>query len=275
MDHIEKSIEILQKGERLALALNPEDGYYLAFSGGKDSQVLMELCRISGVKFRAYYSVTGNDPPRNVYFIRKNYPGVIFSHPKEKFLKLVEKKGLPTIMKRYCCERLKEKMGAGNVVLTGVRAEESQKRAMYEEVEIYSRRVEHRGKPRGRTVDQIMENEHQCIKGQDRVMLRPLLHWSEEQVWGFIRERGLPINPCYRETGRVGCMFCPFSNRGQMAIYEREFPGFRDALLRALAKYWDRTEEHMLSSPEEYYEWWKSKKTVRQFLKGLEKNGKK
>lgn len=267
---IESSIELLRKGERLALALNPEDGYFLAFSGGKDSQVLLELCKMAGVKYRAYYQVTGNDPPKNVYFVREHYPEVVFLHPKRNYFRLVEVSGLPTINRRFCCDKLKERIGAGNVVLTGVRAEESAKRAAYAAVEVFSRRVEHRGKPRERTVEQIMENEHQCIKGKDRVMLRPMLGWKEDEVWEFIMQRTLPVNPCYRETGRVGCMFCPFASRGQIALYEKEYPLYKAAILRSLEKYWRRSSEHMLNSPSQYYDWWKSRKTVDAFLKSLE-----
>lgn len=262
---IAESVELLQEGECLALALNPADGYYLAFSGGKDSQVLMSLCRVAGVRFRAYYSVTSIDPPDNVYFIRRYYPDVEFVHPKENFFRLIEKKGLPTMQRRFCCERLKEGLGAGNVVLTGVRAEESHKRSAYGAIEIYSRRKEHQLGSRERTIDQIMENEHQCIKGKDRVMLRPILHWTEEEVWEYIKEMKLPVNPCYKAVGRVGCMFCPFATKGQIAMYESRYPGFKMAVLRALAKFWLRGDEHIFQNPFQYYEWWKSKQTVARF----------
>lgn len=267
---VEYSIAQLRKGEQLALALNPDGGYYLAFSGGKDSQVVMELCEMAGVKFTPHYNVTSIDPPDNVYFIRRHYPNVIFDHPKENFFRLIEKKGLPTMQRRFCCERLKEGLGAGNVVLTGVRAAESRKRASYSQLEIYSRRKEHATGTRERTIEQIMENEHQCIKGKDRVMLRPVLYWTEEEVWEFIKKRKLPVNPCYESVGRVGCMFCPFATKGQIAMYETRYPGFKKAILRALSKYWMRTNEHMLSNPFEYYEWWKTKMTVKRFKEFIE-----
>lgn len=267
---VEYSITQLRKGEQLALALNPDGGYYLAFSGGKDSQVVMELCKMADVRFTPHYSVTSIDPPDNVYFIRRHYPNVIFDHPKENFFRLIEKKGLPTMQRRFCCERLKEGLGAGNVVLTGVRAAESSKRASYAQLEIHSRRKEHATGSRERTIEQIMENEHQCIKGKDRVMLRPVLYWTEEEVWEFIRERKLPVNPCYGSVGRVGCMFCPFATRGQIAMYETRYPGFKKAILRAIEKYWMRTNEHMLSNPFEYYEWWKAKMSVKRFKELIE-----
>ena len=96
-DKIAHSIELIRKGERLALALNPQDGYFVGFSGGKDSQVLLDLVKRAGVKYKAYYSVTTNDPPENVYFIRQHYPDVAFEHHRPNLYSLISTKGLPTI----------------------------------------------------------------------------------------------------------------------------------------------------------------------------------
>ena len=85
---VSDSISLLKRAEPLALAMNPEDGFYVAFSGGKDSQVMLDLVRRAGVKYTAWYSVTGNDAPANVYFIREHYPEVRFYHPTEKFIQL-------------------------------------------------------------------------------------------------------------------------------------------------------------------------------------------
>ena len=262
---IAETLNILKRGEATALALNQTDGYYLAFSGGKDSQVLYSLAQLSGVRFKAYYSVTSIDPPHNVYFIRDKYPDVEFVHHKENFFKLIEKKGLPTIRRRYCCERLKENLGAGNVVLTGVRAEESKRRSSYAAIEIYSRRKEHVGKARERTFEQLEQQEFQCIKGKDKLMVRPILNWTETEIWEYIQRYNLPVNPCYAQVGRVGCMFCPFSNREKMEVYERQYPGFKRRLLQSLAVYWNRTKQHELFTPEEYYDWWKSKQSVKRY----------
>lgn len=82
---IANSIEFLRHGENLALQMN-EEGYFLAFSGGKDSQVLLWLAKQANVRYKAYYSVTTNDPPANVRFIRENYSEVTFLHPKKTFI---------------------------------------------------------------------------------------------------------------------------------------------------------------------------------------------
>lgn len=265
MNKVEYSIDLIRKGERLALALNPQDGYFVGFSGGKDSQALLQLVKMAGVRYKAYYSVTTNDPPLNVYFIRQHYPEVVFLHPRQNFFKLVEKSGLPTMFRRFCCGVLKEEAGVGCAVLTGVRADESRKRAAYNEVQVYSHRKEHSEHTHTRTIELIEENEHRCIKGKDKLMIYPLLRWTESDVWQFLHEQGLPTNPCYNQTGRVGCMFCPFSGKGQIEYYETQYPKFKERLLQSLTVYWERYDEHELESPEQYYEWWKSKQSLKEY----------
>lgn len=265
-NRIEYSISLIRRAERLALALNPTEGFFVGFSGGKDSQVLLQLVKMAGVRHRAYYSVTTNDPPENVYFIRQFYSDVEFLHPRENFFKLVRKKGLPMMRRRYCCEVLKEGAGAGYVVLTGVRAEESKKRSGYNEVQVYSRRKEHKENSRTRTVEEIEENEHRCIKGKDKLMIFPLLKWTESDVWRFLREQNLPINPCYNQTGRVGCMFCPFSSREQLEYYEAKYPKFKARLLESLGIFLEERGGSCLGNVEEYYEWWKSKESLKTYM---------
>ena len=54
----------------------PSEGYYLAFSGGKDSVVIKALADMAGVKYDAHYNVTSVDPPELVRFIKEKYPDV-------------------------------------------------------------------------------------------------------------------------------------------------------------------------------------------------------
>lgn len=264
-DKITYSIELIRRGEKLALALNPQDGYFVGFSGGKDSQALLQLVKMAGVRYKAYYSVTTNDPPQNVYFIRQHYPDVVFLHPQDNFFKLVEKKGLPTMNRRYCCAMLKESAGVGCAVLTGVRAEESRKRAAYNEVKLFSRRKENSENTHTRTIEEIEENEHRCIQGKDKLMIFPILRWTESDVWQFLREQGLPTNPCYKQSGRVGCMFCPFSSKKQIDYYEIQYPLFKKRLLQSLTVFWERYNGHEFESPDQYFEWWKSKKSIKEY----------
>lgn len=258
-EKINESIALIKRAEKLALALSPDDGIFVSFSGGKDSVVMLDLVRRAGVKYTAYYMVTTIDPPESVRFIREYFSDVKWIHPKETFLRMISRKGLPTMGIRYCCERLKEGQGAGHVVMTGVRASESRKRSSYKEVSVHSHRKEHADHHEV-TIEGMIEAEHQCIKGKDKVMVYPILKWEADEVWRYIRDRGLPLNPCYAEHKRVGCMFCPFASKEDIEKFERQYPEWKQAILKSLGIYWSRRDKHKWSSPEEYYEMWKKHK---------------
>jgi len=167
----ENGIETVDKVE-IAIArlkeVEPPEGYYLAFSGGKDSVVIYDLAVKAGVKFDAHYSITGVDPPELVKFIKQQYPDVKRHRPEETMWSLIERKMPPTRIKRFCCEVLKEKGGNGRLVITGIRREESSKRA-------------------GR---RMVEN---CLKGRKgTIFLHPIIDWKESDVWQYIRENNIP-----------------------------------------------------------------------------------
>lgn len=116
-------------------AFEPPEGYYVAFSGGKDSQCIYHLCVQAGVKFDAHYSITSVDPPELIRFIKKYYPDVSRDYPRDADGKVVTMWNLipkhtipPTRMARYCCAELKETSGKGRVTVTGVRWAESARR---------------------------------------------------------------------------------------------------------------------------------------------------
>ena len=116
---IDHAISLLQEHE-------PELGYYVAFSGGKDSIVILDLVKRSGVKYDVHYSRTTVDPPEISDYILQYHPDVIWEKPKRSMFQLIEDKGcLPTRIIRYCCEELKEVGGKGRTVVTGIRWAES------------------------------------------------------------------------------------------------------------------------------------------------------
>lgn len=134
MEKIKHSIEVLRKGEEFALRFY-DKGYYLAFSGGKDSQALYHIAKLAGVKFEAHMNMTTVDPANIVSFVKNNYPDVIRHVPDINFYQLIRKKKcLPSKTQRYCCEVLKERGGGGTVTLVGIRAEESKTRSKRNEI---------------------------------------------------------------------------------------------------------------------------------------------
>ena len=122
--------------ERLRL-FEPPNGYYLSFSGGKDSVVIKALADMAKVKYDAHYNITSVDPPELVRFIKEKHPDVMFEVPRYKdgtqitMWNLIPRKKMPpTRIMRYCCESLKESGGEGRFCVTGVRHSESVKRRL-------------------------------------------------------------------------------------------------------------------------------------------------
>ena len=115
-------------------AFEPPEGYYLAFSGGKDSVVIKALADMANVKYDAHYNLTSVDPPELVQFI-KTFDDVQIDRPKDKngnqitMWNLIPAERMPpTRLVRYCCEVLKETNGRGRYTVTGVRQAESANR---------------------------------------------------------------------------------------------------------------------------------------------------
>lgn len=262
-DKIDHSIKLIKKAERLALAMQPEIGFHVGFSGGKDSQVLLELVKMAGVKYRAVYNVTTNDPADNVRFIKTHYPDVIFSRPEKSYFQLIESKGIPTMLQRWCCYIFKETAGVGFVVLTGIRKEESSKRAKYDEAVKMARKKDER---KAINIDEMAANEFRCVGGKDKFMVYPILEWTERDVWDFIALRGLPVNPCYQNHKRVWCVFCPFAKAKDVRAYCETHPKLKAAFLNAIEKYRCKMKkQEMLPTAEDYFEWWLTHESIAEY----------
>jgi phosphoadenosine phosphosulfate reductase len=99
----------------------PLGGYYLAFSGGKDSIVLHNLTVRAGVRFESWYNNTTCDPPELIRFIKKHYPQVNWNNPEMSIFTAIVKHGFPLRHRRWCCRIYKESGGRNRTVLVGNR----------------------------------------------------------------------------------------------------------------------------------------------------------
>lgn len=233
---INRSILILKKMEPIALKYR-ESGFIGAFSGGKDSQVIRQLLNMAGVQHIMKYQWTTIDPPEVIHFIKQEYPDVIIERPKETFWQLCYRHGiLPTQYKRFCCRELKESKDSHCVTVTGVRAAESPRRKERQEVEIQTRR-RHPEYVRG-TLDQFSmykETHIDCISGKDKLIVNPIIDWTEQDVWEFLHYMDLPSCELYdRGYTRVGCLFCPMASRRSLHMMERDYPKYRQAFIRLI-----------------------------------------
>lgn len=282
----ENGVELVSKVnlamERMK-AFEPKEGYYLAFSGGKDSCVLKALADMAGVKYDAHYSVTSVDPPELVRFIRKYHQDVAFDVPhKPKYndkgeiigeysvtmWNLIPKKGMPpTRLHRYCCSELKENSGRGRIVLTGVRWDESIKRKN-------NRNLVDIGEKKGGITYNSINDEtrrmvEQCYQKQ-RVTVNPIIDWTNDDVWDFIKKYEIPYCELYDQGyTRLGCIACPMNTH---AVEELErYPKYKAAYKRAFARMLDENIKKgripkLWTDADSVMDWWLSK------LKGKDEN---
>ena len=256
-EKLEHSIDLLQKAEKLALMYDKQDGFYLAFSGGKDSQALYHVAKMAGVKFKGHMSLTSVDPPQVIRFVKKQYPDVELIKPKmSMFDKAIEMGILPTMRVRWCCAQFKESAGAGKVTLIGVRAAESARRAKRNEVEVKSRKfsgdlegfdawsqaeIEKKMAKAKRKLNEDefslnTDNEVRCINGKDSILISPIFKWTEYDVWYFLNEIvKVPHCELY-DMGytRIGCILCPMSSMKSKLRGMKMFPHVKRGWIKAI-----------------------------------------
>lgn len=262
------SINLLKKAERLALQLDPENGFYLAFSGGKDSQALYHIAQMAGVKFKAHMNLTSVDPPEVIRFVRNWYPDVELIKPTISIYEMAKKKHiLPTRTKRWCCAIYKETSGAGVVTLTGIRKKESARRAKREEVSTEIRR-----KRNELTFDQWSEHQETmiaCVRGKDKVIISPLINWSDRDVWEFLNNVArVPHCELYDQGfNRIGCICCPMSTKNQKLKELSRWPHVRKKWLETIK--WLMNNgfvSYDFKTPEFGLNWWLSGKSFEEFF---------
>jgi len=239
---LQHSIELIKKAEKLAISYN-DFGFHVAFSGGKDSQVIYELCKIAGVKFKAFFYKTSVDPLELLSFIRENYPDVDWIKPKLTMFQLIIKKGmLPLRQCRFCCEYLKERNGLNAVVITGITREESAKRKKRQEF------------------------ESSCKIGNDKNLLNPILDWTKQDVLEFLKKREIKLCSLYKIQDRIGCIGCPMSPK----TMQRDFvnmPNFKKAYINTVQKLIDKKGKYSeFASAEDVVDWWASGMSRKQWL---------
>lgn len=277
-DKIEISIERLK-------AFCPEEGYYLAFSGGKDSQCVYHLCKMAGVKFDAHYNVTSVDPPELVRFIKKNYPDVQFEHhklsdgrPATMWNLIVKQLSPPTRLMRFCCEKLKESNGKYRITVTGIRREESAARKNNQGIVTIpnaGKRVlkylddydaEYTVTKKGGIIMNYDNNENaqlvtHCVRTTKR-LVNPIYDWTEEDVWEFLNGNGIE-HCCLYDEGftRLRCIGCPMGGAKKQKEQFKRWGAYEKLYLKAFERMIEERKRRGLTcenwdTPEDVMKWW-------------------
>lgn len=211
----------------------PKDGpIEVSYSGGKDSDVILELAKMAGIEYRAIYKNTTIDPLGTIKHCKEK--GVEIINPKQTFMQLIERKGSPTRFSRFCCQELKEYKVLDRAIQGIRRCESIKRRDRYKEPEVC------------RVYD----------KNNKAKVYLPLLDWTDEDVARFVAERGVKCHPLYYdEQGnfhverRLGCIGCPMQADNGKAEYKKH-PKLLKARIKAHSRF---IESHPNSKTKQYF----------------------
>lgn len=170
---VERAIRLLQSAGKNGRFIE------VSYSGGKDSDVILELARMSGINFRAIYKNTTIDPPGTIKHVKEQGAEII--RPKQTFFQLIAKSGFPTRRARFCCQILKE-YKVLDYAVQGIRRSESTARAKRYKEPMICR-----------------------LYGKDQHVnvILPILEWTDDDVAEFIQERHIQCAPVYYEGGGI------------------------------------------------------------------------
>ncbi len=278
MDKEHKAIERIKTASEMSLHYY---GQPLActYSGGKDSDVMLELFKRSGIPFEVYNSHTTADAPQTVYHIRKVFrelelQGIKCSidyHRKPDgsvttMWNLIPRKALPpTRIVRYCCTELKESGCANRMIATGVRWGESASRKSRESFEV----IGHTKKDGIFVSDEKMllsDNDErrrlfERCELKAETVVNPVIDWTERDIWEFINQEHLGVNMLYQcGYERVGCIGCPMAGKKKRKKEFSDFPKYKTAYINAFERMLEirkiRGLETKWKSGEEVFLWW-------------------
>ena len=225
--------EAEQEGKRVLLSTKI-DRFIASFSGGKDSQVVLDLCTraIPPTDFEVIYSDTGYELPPSLTlyeeveaYYKQRFPALRFltARNHESVLNYWDKIGTPSDNHRWCCSVMKTaplyrmlkvegNKQARVLTFDGVRAEESVRREDYQRI--------------GKGKHTFVYNAH------------PILNWNTTEIFLYLLEKNLPINPAYRVgKARVGCLICPFSTSWDDMIILQKYGKDLQPFIDKLKKY--------------------------------------
>lgn len=209
---------------KTAVLKNKIDFFVCSFSGGKDSQVILDLVTrvIPERDLVVIYSDTGYELPTSLElyqkvqdYYHKTYPSLRFftSRNKQPLMFYWDKMGAPSRVLRWCCSIMKsaplavllKELNGGSkqptaILFDGVRAEESVNRS-------------------GRS--RIGKN----VKHNNIINISPILDWNATETYLYILLKDLPLNHAYRQGfSRVGCVICPYSSKWSENIASKIYP---------------------------------------------------
>lgn len=275
MDKEQKAIDRIKMASEMSLH------YYgkplvCTYSGGKDSDVMLELFKRSGIPFEVHNSHTTADAPQTVYHIRKVFRELELKgipceiekpmyqgKPTSMWKLIVENLMPPRRTRRYCCSYLKETGCQNRYIATGVRWQESSARKEREEYEKIGRTKKE--KEKFTTVMLMNDNvasrrmTELCMQ-KNKMVVNPIIDWTNFDIWDYINSEQIETCKLY-EMGytRVGCIGCPMVGKWRWKHFS-DFPKYKQlyihAFNRMLKKRIQKGKKCTWKTGEEVFLWW-------------------
>ena len=210
MDLEQKAIERIRLASDLSLK-HYNKPLVCEYSGGKDSDVLLELFRMSGIPFEVHNSHTTVDAPQTVRHIKNTFSELtdkgikceIDYHVQENgnrltMWNLIPRKLMPpTRIVRYCCSELKEGGNPNRMIATGVRWSESSKRSNRSPFEVLGQTA---SKSIGVSDEKMLITDNDCTRRlfencqmKAKTVVNPIIDWTDQNIWQFIGEKDIQV----------------------------------------------------------------------------------
>lgn len=266
----EKAISRIQQAYNISQSFGND--LIVAYSGGKDSDVLLDLALKSGVPFKAEHNHTTIDAPPTVYHIREVFErlenkgiSTKINYPEISMWGLIVNKGCPpTRIMRYCCEKLKERRFENQHLMFGVRWEESasrKNRGLHEKS----------NKNKDKRIIYSDENDDsrkltEICRPKSKIVTNPIIDWTYKDIWNYARENKLKMNQLY-EMGhnRVGCVGCPMASQNCRIRDFKMFPTYEKNYIRAFDRMLEKARAkgkvfRRWHNGKDVFKWWMDEK---------------